>query len=519
MKRVWVFLFVFVFMFSLSATPLLAADTSKEVEQLKAEVQKLLKRIEDLEKKQTETTTKVAEAEKKVEKVEKKSLKDRIEFGGEARFRIVGENATTEKGFYGDGTPSDDKKYRDETGFPLRVRLNAHAEVVPDWIDFYARLTLNKRWGAYDTSATDPFNKPNSFESSIGHDMNARFEQAYMTMKLPWINSKWYIGRLPGMDGAPQRQSRSIFPRLFIDSEIDGTLISWTAPETPVDKFELPWTSTRLWGKQSESGKAPTLKTYESKVKDKTGVVLGYLKYDEYKLVNTDDKKVKTDSDVFLAQGQLKIGKDTELIVNGLTMQDWHMPNTSKATYVPDIKTDYLLAGAYLDTQLMGFQMYGAYYYSHFEIPSHSFKPGGTGTTVNVEEKGYPGHIWFAGFNTGDLIHPNHQLTVEFADGSDAWINPFNYRGFRRKGTVLSPAGNYFYNSSGKDTVGFYPFNAQVWDIYYDYYFKPNVRLRLGYMDFIYTKHDKDDGEKYSILGISKYQHDYWPYFEINLSF
>ena len=75
-------------------------------------------------------------------------------------------------------------------------------------------------------------------------------------------------------------------------------------------------------------------------------------------------------------------------------------------------------------------------------------------------------------------------MTVEFADGSDAWINPFNYRGYRRKGTVASPAGNYFYDPSGKGTVGFYPFNAQVWDIYYDYYFKPNVRFRLGYMDF-----------------------------------
>ncbi len=167
----------------------------------------------------------------------------------------------------------------------------------------------------------------------------------------------------------------------------------------------------------------------------------------------------------------------------------------------------------------MGFQLYGAYYYSHFDIPAHSFKPGGTGTSQNVEKNGYPGHLWFAGFNTGDLINRDHQLTVEFTDGSDAWINPFNYRGYRRKGTVASPAGNYFYNSNGKDTVGFYPFNAQMWDIYYDYYFKPNVRFRLGYIDFLYSKHDKDSGDKFSILGSSKYQHDSWPYFEVNLSF
>jgi len=519
MKKVGVLLFAFVFLFCMTVLPALAADTSKEVEQLKGEVQKMMKRIDELEKKQTETVTKVAEAEKKVEKVEKKSLKDRIEFGGEARFRAMIENATTDKGFYGTGQPSDDVEYRDKSSFPLRIRLNAHVEVAQDWVDFYARLTLNKRWGAYDTSATDPFNKPNSFESSIGHDMNARFEQAYMTMNLPWINGKWYIGRLPGMDGAPQRQARTLFPRPFIDSEIDGTLIAINAPETPLDNISLPWTSTRLWGQKSEQGKAPTLKSYEAKVNDKTGIILGYLKYDEYKLIDKTTEEVKADADAFLAQAQIKIGKDTEIIVDGLTMQNWHMPNTSKATYVTDLNTNYLLTGAYVDTQLMGFQLYGAYYYSHFDIPAHSFKPGGTGTSQDVEKNGYPGHLWFAGFNTGDLINRDHQLTVEYTDGSDAWINPFNYRGFRRKGTVSSPAGNNFYNPNGKDTVGFYPFNAQMLDIYYDYYFKPNVRFRLGYIDFLYSKHDKDSGDKYSILGSSKYQHDYWPYFEVNLSF
>jgi len=525
MKRWSVFLLVFVFSISVWILPAIAVDPSTEVEQLKGDVKKLLKRIEDLEKKQAttdaktaETEKKVAEAEKKVEKVEKKSLKDRIEFSGEARFRIMVENASADKDFYGVGQPNKDTKYRDETSFPLRVRLNAHAEVIPDYTDFYARLTINKRLGAYDTSATDPFNKANSFESSIGHDMNARFEQAYMTQKIPFANSTWYVGRLPGLDGAPSRQERSLFPRLFIDSEIDGTLIKWDAPETALDKVNLPWSKTRLWGQQSEQGKAPALKSYEAKVKDKTGIILGYLKYDEKKMVLTDQKETKADADAFLAQAQMKLGKDTAIIWDGLTMADWHMPNTSGVSYVPDIRTNYLLTGAYADTQLFGFQLYGAYYYSHFEIPEHSFTPTG-GTLTKVAGQEFPGHIWFAGFNTGDLIAPNQQLTVEFADGSDAWINPFNYRGFRRKGTVLQPAGNYFYDSTGNSTVGFYPFNAQVWDIYYDYYFKQKVRFRLGYMDFLYTKHDIKDGQKFSELGSSKFKHDYWPYFEVNLSF
>ncbi len=121
----------------------MAADPSAEIDQLKGEVNKLLQRIQDLEKKQAETETKAKEAEKKITevetkavKVEKKSLKDRIELGGEARFRIVIENASTDKDFYGDSQPNKELKFRDETSFPLRLRLNAHAEVVPDWVDF-----------------------------------------------------------------------------------------------------------------------------------------------------------------------------------------------------------------------------------------------------------------------------------------------------------------------------------------------------------------------------------------------
>ena len=411
-------------------------------------------------------------------------------------------------------------KFRDETSFPTRIRLNAHAEVVQDWVDLYARLTMNKRWGTDDATFTDPFNRPNSFEASSGHDITPRFEQIYMTMKIPYVNgTTWYVGRLPGEDGAPQRQALTLFPRLFIDSEIDGTLLRWDAPETAVDKVNLPWTSTRLWGKQSEPGKSPVIKAYEAKVKDKTGIILGYLKYDEKKMQLTDDLERKADADAFLAQAKIKVGKDTEVIWDGLTMADWHMPNTSGVSYVPDIRTNYLLTGAYADTQLFGFQLYGAYYYSHFDVPAFSFTPTGATSATKVAAQGFPGHIWFVGFNTGDLITPNQQLTVEYADGSDAWINPFNYRGYRRKGTVLQPAGNYFFDSSGNSTVGFYPFNAQVWDIYYDYYAWKNVRFRLGYMDFLYTKHNAEDGQNFSMLGSSKFQHDYWPYFEVNISF
>ena len=195
MRRVGVLSFIFIFLF-VSALPVFA----DEIDQLKGEIQQLMKRLDDLEKKQKESSTKAAEAEKKVEevakkteKIEKKSLKDRIDWGGEIRFRMVTENATTDRNFYGVGQTSSNREWQDKTSFPLRIRLNAHAEAVQDWLDVYARLTMNKRWGAWDSKATDPFNRPNSFEASAGHDMDARFEQAYMTLKLPWINSMWYV--------------------------------------------------------------------------------------------------------------------------------------------------------------------------------------------------------------------------------------------------------------------------------------------------------------------------------------
>jgi hypothetical protein len=533
MKKVGVLFLAFVFLLCLSAIPVLAADP--EVEQLKGEIQKLMKRLEDLEKKQAETATKaaeaekkVAEAEKKVEKVEKKSLKDRIEFGGEARFRIMTDNATTPAGFYGGTQPGTEKRFRDETSFPTRIRLNAHAEVVQDWVDFYARLTMNKRWGAYDTSvsaASDPFNKPNSMEASIGHDMTPRFERAYMTMNLPWINGKWYIGRLPGLDGAPQRSEGYVFPRMFIDSEIDGTLLQVNAPETALDKINLPWTSMRLWGTPSEPGKAPTLKQYEAKVKEKTGVVLGYLKYQENKLKSTDTNDTTTaDSDAFLAQAQLKIGKDTTVIWDGLTMDSWHMPNNAGITdgtgkSVLDVRANYVLTGAYVDTQLFGFQIYGAYYYSNLATTDFSFTPVGAKTATKVDDKEYDGHMWFGGLNTGDLLGAKNQFTIEYVDGSDNWINPFNYRGYRRKGTVMQAAPNFFFDPTGKGIVGFYPCNARIWDIYYDYYAWKNVRFRAGYIDQMFEKHGPTDGSLFSFLGTSNFRHDYWPYLEVNISF
>jgi hypothetical protein len=529
MRKILLWLSALVFLFCLSGKSVRAADPPTEIEELKQEVNKLLQRIEELEKKQTEsdkkaveTEKRVAEAEAKAEKGEKKALKDRVHLSGEARFRMMSTWLDTPAGYYGGNAPDTDKDWTDETSFPLRFRLNMWAEVVPDIVDFYARLTMNKRWGAWDSSissSSDPFNRANSFEASIGHDITLRAEQAYATFKIAPIRSTWYVGILPGLDGPPSRQTGSLFPRLFIDSEIDGTLIKWEAPPASLDDADLPWTKTRLWGSSSEGAAGSTeagakrefssRKAYEAKAKEKTGIIVGYLKYDEKKEAFQDD------ADVFLAQGLLKVGKGTSLIVDGLIMDDWHMPYSSTVNAKPD-DTDYYLTGAYLDTQLLGFQVYGAFYYSHFYIPKHTWST--EDASGEFQGAGFPGHIWYLGFNTGDLIGAKQQFTAEYAKGSDAWINPFNYRGYRRKGTVSAAMNNYYYE--GASVVGFYPFNAGVLDTYYDYFFRSNVRFRLGLMFFDYDKHtDQTNDQGFSILGSSKYETMLWPYLEVNISF
>jgi hypothetical protein len=539
MKKVLAPLFACILALCAFDRPVRSAEPSSELDQLKQEVNRLLQRIEELEKKQEEDRRKaaeaeqrIAEAEKKAAVGEKKALKDRVHLSGEARFRVMSTWTETPAGYYGGFDPdafepASGRDWRDETSFPLRFRLNLWAEAVPDIVDLYARLTMNKRWGSWDASvsgSSNPFDKPNSFESSIGHDVTLRAEQIYATFKIASLRTTWYLGRLPGLDGPPSRQAGSLFPRLFVDSEIDGTLAKWEAPPISLDDGELPWAKTSLRSRSREAGadaaesgakkEFPSRKAYEAKAKERTGIVVGYLKYDEKKESFPDD------ADVFIGQGLLKVGKGTSLVVDGLFMDDWHMPygSTVKAAQEgnADLITHYSLVGTYVDSQLLGLQVYGAFYYSHFEIPRHTWST----QTASGEFEGadFPGHIWFVGFNTGDLIAAKHQFTAEFAKGSDAWINPFNYRGYRRKGTVLTAANNYYYEGAG--VAGFYPFNAGVWDIYYDYYFRSNVRFRLGFMYFNYDKHtEHTDDRGFSILGSSKYETLYWPYGEVNLSF
>ncbi len=563
--------------------------------------------------------TPVVTVEERLKKLEEVGKKSKVRWGGEARFRIMNEHgdapisgdgthgtgtwaglraSTGAPSAFGtagllsfskavntgpDGATAVGRKDVD-TSYPVRLRLNWEADVVPDWVNVYGRFTMNKRWGTFSSfPEQDPFNAPNSFAGSIGSDIIPRSEEIFMTMKIPYIpwDVMWYVGRLPGMDGAPSRQDRSIFPRLFIDSEIDGTLLKVALPETPLSDYNLPCAPCPIAGLNGAKFRGGPLGAYEKKLGEKNGLYLGYLVYNETKLTGPGGKDSVVsdfvpivgrgpDSDVWLAQIQMKLSKETQLIVNGLWMPDWFMPRSdfnkegaptqsispvfnpvggtippggnapgswTNGLDIPFFTSDYQLYGGYLDTQLLGFQLYGSFYVDRLDVPPFTYAflvPDGKGGAAHANPVNYEGHtfwgrIWHVGMNTGSwLAKWNSQLCVEYANGSDSWINPFNYRGFRRKGTVLFPEKNSFFG--GNQVVGFYPFATSVWDAYADYYWS-KARFRLGVMWFDHKRHSlvnwtgdsttgfTPGGGPDRIFGWSRYETHWWPYFEVNLSF
>lgn len=532
----------------------------------------------------------VAEAATAPAPKEQPKRRNRVNWGGEARFRIMDEHANAPAGWGGErvtlssttglltGTANiRDVQEQDAISFPLRMRLNWDAEVVPGFIDVWGRFTINKRWGTFsDVPEQDPFNAPNSFAASIGSEIALRTEQIYMTMKPPeWAPGDllFYIGRLPGLDGPPSRQDRSIFPRLFIDSEIDGALLQIGLPDLPTSQLCIPYGGCPINGNEEEKFRGGVVSQYKAKLKNRNALYLGYLDYNETKLSSPSGRNTVgaflpvvgdgPSSDVVVGQLQIKLFKDTELILNGLWMNDWYMPRTdisdggslnvqainpefdpARNRWIPGIDipfftSDYLLYGGYFDTQLFGFQIYGSLYFNHLDVPPFAYQlllpdaGSAIGTpqrssAVEYEGNDFEGMIWHAGMNTGTwLAKWNLSYCAEFASGSDAWINPFNYRGYRRKGSVLFPQPNAYFG--GNQVVGFYPFNANVLDTYLDYFWN-KAKFRLGLMYFWHFDHDRAQisasgtdlevtGGPGRILGWSRYERHWWPYFEINLVF
>ena len=125
MKKVCLSVFVLIAFLSLLVIPVMAAEPSTEIEQLKGDVQKLLNRIQELEKKQAESESKVKETQKKFETVEKAATKLEQE-----EAKLQEEKKKRAIAYYRDGffMETPDKQFRLQIGgvlhFDTRVFTN-----------------------------------------------------------------------------------------------------------------------------------------------------------------------------------------------------------------------------------------------------------------------------------------------------------------------------------------------------------------------------------------------------------
>jgi len=535
---------------------------TEEVSNLKAQIEKLEnEKTGDLTKK----TENLANNNSKIDKIESKikflEERTRIGFSGEVRFRTQGTIAKTPKDFVWNGSPGKDKNEKDRLLWPCRARLEFKSGVIPNYLDMHGRFTLNKRFGSisYHGVSENPHDQYNSYAAHQGGDNTMRIENLYAITKLPYVSTEkvpirlWW-GRMCAYEGPPTRTPKSPFPRLFVDSEIEGGLLHL---EFPSFSFENRLTEIQhgFLGRPSEATESEKERKfrkiarsgYFKKVKAKNAVYLGHLKYRDtgLGLGGTWEElfgiKRGPDSDCFISQLQLKLTKDTQIFFNYLYMNNYHMPRYSfweteghnfkwQETYtdsegnkltIPYVKPrPYHLGGLWLDTQVHGLQVYGAHYWSHFSISHHKAKwefADGSSRELEYGGNNFAGHAWFAGFNTGNLIHDKVVFWCDVTQGSDYWINPFNCKGYRRKGTVHYLTNNYFYNpglSSDSIAVGYYPFSALVTDTCLTYYLNPRCYLLLGNMYFNFDHHRNQN-----IIGTSGRKQYWYPHVEWKIFF
>lgn len=574
LKRVCIFMLTVVTILGASDFEALAKE-EPSIQELTAKLNLLIEEVSSLKKQigrlenekgdlggKTESpakeNSKLSEIEGKLKFLEEKT---RIGFSGEVRFRTMGVIARTPANFVVGGDPSKDRNERDRVSWPLRARLNFNSTAIPDYLDMHGRFTLNKTFGSvsYFGTSQNTHDQYNSYFAHQGSDATMRIENLYAVTKLPYVSTekvpmKLLWGRLCAYEGPPSRTPTSPFPRLFVDSEIEGGLLNI---EFPSFSFENKLTEIqhRFLGKPAEptdSEKERKLKkiarsSYFKKVEAKNAIYLGYIKYRDTGLgglggtwENLLGIKRGPDSDCFISQLQLKVNKDTQIFFNYAYMNNYYMPRYSfydweghdfswQETFtdsdgnkltIPFIKPrPYHLGGVWWDTQLYGLQLYGAHYWSHFEISPHiarwEFADGGTQNLAYGGDK-FTGHAWFAGFNTGNLIHDKVVFWCDVTRGSDYWINPFNCKGLRRKGTAHYLTNNYFYNpglSGDKIAVGYFPFSALVTDTCLTYYLSSRCYLLLGNMYFNYDNHDQP------IIGTSGRKQYWYPHIEWKIFF
>ncbi len=192
MKRLCVFLLLFVFSLSVWILPVMAADPSIEIEQLKKDMQRLLdeqiilkKKIEELEKTQVKTETKTIETEKKVAEAEKKGIQ-----------------AGYDKGFY---IKTPDDNFFLKTNLFLQFRytyldfdrtVNANDE---DWSNFFVRRARvifsgnapNKDWTYFFHIQLEPTSAVNLHDAYVTWKKYPYAQVQFGRSKLPYGLHFW----------------------------------------------------------------------------------------------------------------------------------------------------------------------------------------------------------------------------------------------------------------------------------------------------------------------------------------
>lgn len=214
MKRLCVFLLLFVYSLSVWILPVMAADSSAEVEQLKKEMKRLVdeqtilkKKIEELEKIQVQTETKTIETEKKVVEAEKKGIQ-----------------AGYDKGFY---IKSSDENFLLKTNLFLQFRytylhfdrtVNANDE---DWSNFFVRRARvffsgnapNKDWTYFFHIQLEPTSAVNMHDAYVTWKKYPYAQVQFGRAKLPYGLHFWQsASQLNGVE-------RSIFSG---ETDVDG---------------------------------------------------------------------------------------------------------------------------------------------------------------------------------------------------------------------------------------------------------------------------------------------------------
>jgi hypothetical protein len=406
MKRLSIFLVIFIFLLSIWALPVMAEDTSTEIEQLKGEIQKLLNRIEQLEKKQSETQTKAVETEKKVAEVEQKT--EKAENKVEKILSKVNLKAQI-RAFYLNRDKDEKHDYRNNYFEVYKFRIAAKGEV-SKLIQFYGMVDANENesYAAKLWEGAVQFTFLPEFVIKIGelripfsrHNFTARHQSPVMSSDGDYFLPSQFKEALSAVDpyvgGYRDTQpfKRTDFGTVIAGSIDEGMLKYYVAlanEDRSADK--KVWKSSGGW----IEGKDFVLAPGES-VKDKRE-----LEYDariEFTPTMLGFKSEETVSDPSLRVRQTYLGEMDTMTFGIGYHHEKHLNGADKSTYGSSSLTTDALAtdfsfekkfGEYITGLELGYMYFND---THFYESSDGYKKGDAWTGYADAHLIYGKKIW-----------------------------------------------------------------------------------------------------------------------------